>query len=308
MDLQNIRIFVMCAKHLNFSRVAELTYMSQPSVSKAVSALETEVNGKLFSRNGRNMELTALGEELLPYAESLLAKEDELRGFLHQYHNGETVKPLVVGIAKMLLPSLPDKLLLPLTKAIENFRALHEDVDIKIRYFDEETLQDLIAGDKIDLALTVINKGHIQERVCHGADFLRLDETENFLLYAPSAGQFDSIEALLPHLNCILSVSDQVAMSATYDFLRCVKAPLRVEPCDDWSEVIVKVKNGQGAAVLSGSTAQVAIQCGLRQFSLSDMGITSSMFAIWKHGAGNNVVDFSAVLRNWFSTFSKPKP
>jgi hypothetical protein len=33
MELQEIRIFVMCAKYLSFSRVAELTYTSQPSIT-----------------------------------------------------------------------------------------------------------------------------------------------------------------------------------------------------------------------------------------------------------------------------------
>lgn len=304
MELQNIRIFVMCAKHLSFSHVAELTYTSQSSVSKCISALESDFSGELFVRSSRKMELTALGEALLPYAEGLLAKEDELRGFLHQYHTGQHLKPLVVGIAKMLGPSPYDVILFPLTNAIEHFQQMHPDVDIKIRYFDESALKELIAGKQIDLALTVINSGHVPERIYPGADFLRLNEIDNYILYSPRIGEFTAVEELLPRLDCMISVGDQIAMSVTYDFLRKLKFPLRVDPCDNWSEAIVRVKNGQGATILGNTAIQVAMPCGLQYFSLKELGITTSMFAIWNRDANANVVDFATTLRSWFADAS----
>lgn len=301
MELQNLRLFVMCAKHLSFSRVAELAYMSQPSVSKCISALEAEIGGELFVRSSRKMQMTSLGEGLLPYAESLLAKEDELRGFLHQRRTGQDIRPLVVGVSTLLAASPPEALLQPLVNAVESFQQLQEETKVKIRFLEEDKLRELLAAGRVDLAVTAINNNHFAEQLSQGYDYMRLDETENFLLYSPSLGEFSSCEQLLPHLDCLLSVSDQMAMSVTYEFLRKTKAPLRVEPCDNWSEVVIKVKNGQGAAILGASTAKVAIKCGLGYVPLTDMGISTSLIAVWKGRGDDKIKEFAYVFRSWYS-------
>ena len=301
MDFQNIRIFVMCAKYLSFSRVAELTYTSQPSVSKCISALEAEVGGALFVRNSRKMELTALGEALLPYAESILSKEDEFRGFLHQYHTGQDIHPLVVGISSLLMASLPESLLLPVVNAVDQFQMLYSDTKVKVRYFDEDKLKEMVATGRVDLAVTAINKTHLPQKIQMGYNYLCLDETENFLLFSPALGEFDTLENLLPRLDCLLSVSDQMAMSVTYDFLSKVNAPLRVEPCDNWSDAVIRCKNGQGATILGSTSARLAIRCGVSYFSLTDMDIMTSLCAIWKRDGNDHIRNFAVILRSCFS-------
>ena len=301
MNLQHIRIFVLCTRYLSFSKVAELTYSSQASVSKAIAALEAEVGGELFLRSSRNMELTSLGEALLPYAEALLAKEEEMRGFLHQYHNGETVRPLILGIAKFLTAAPMDGLLLPLMDAIDHLRRLHSNVDIKVSYFDERQLQTRINSGQIDLAITAVNNNHLQSQIFPGADFIRLNETDNYLLYQSEAGSVPSVETLLPQLDCLFSVSDQIALSVTYDFLKKVKIPLHIETCDNWSEVVVRVRNGQGGTILGESTARLGIKCGLSALCLNEYQITSSLLGIWRHGAGSLVEEIAILLRNAFS-------
>src|SRR5262249_18360747 len=66
-------------EHLNFSRAAEKCKVSQPSLSRAIRALEKEFGGPLFLREGRNSHLSELGRMVQPhleqvYAESLTAK------------------------------------------------------------------------------------------------------------------------------------------------------------------------------------------------------------------------------------------
>lgn len=302
MELQNIHIFVLCTRYLSFSKVAELTYSSQSSVSKAIAALEAEVGGELFLRSSRKMELTSLGEALLPYAEALLSKEEEMRGFLHQYHSGENVRPIVIGIAKFLTATPTDSLLLPLTDAIDRLRRLHSNVDIKVSYFEEQQLQNRINSGRIDLAITAVNNHHLQKQIFSGADFIRLNEVDNYLLYQPRANAAASPESLLSQMDCLFSVSDQIALSIAYDFLQKFKTPLHIETCDNWSEVVVKVKNGQGGTILGETTAQLGVQCGLSAFSLKEYGITSSLLAIWKHGADPLVEETAVLLRNAFSS------
>lgn len=298
MELQTLRLYVLCAKYLSFSRVAELSYMSQPSVSKYISALEAEVEGELFVRGGRKLELTALGEAMLPYVEELLYKEDELRGFLHQYHNGDDIHPLVIGISDTLSDSPADHLLLPLTHTASQFRELHVGTDLKIRHFQEQSMKELVLSGRIDLAMIAVNNSHIGEHLGPDFDFLRLDEADNCIFYAPSLGEFNSIQELLPRLDSLLTVSDHIAMSVAYDFLKKVRVPLRVEPCDNWHDAIIRTCNGQGATILNTVTAQFAQQCGLSFLPLDEYDITTSALAVWRRGGNHMLADFAGLLRS----------
>jgi len=72
-----LRAFVAVAESGSFGEAARRLHMSQPGVSRAVSALERELGGALFERPGA--ELTALGERSLSRARTILAEADALR-------------------------------------------------------------------------------------------------------------------------------------------------------------------------------------------------------------------------------------
>lgn len=86
-DLRRLSIFVAVVKQGSFSKAAEVVFATQPTVSKAVSQLESEIGVPLLSRIGRRSELTAAGEivfrralSLLADTENLIAELDDLRG------------------------------------------------------------------------------------------------------------------------------------------------------------------------------------------------------------------------------------
>ena len=56
------KCFMAVAEHLSFSKAAEVLYVSQPAISKNISALEAEVGMPLFSRQGKTVALTRAGE------------------------------------------------------------------------------------------------------------------------------------------------------------------------------------------------------------------------------------------------------
>ncbi|MDH5675082.1 MAG: LysR family transcriptional regulator [Myxococcales bacterium] len=56
----------------SFTRAAARLHRSQPAVSQAVSALEDELEQRLFTRQGRKVELSHAGELLLPHVEQAL--------------------------------------------------------------------------------------------------------------------------------------------------------------------------------------------------------------------------------------------
>lgn len=61
MTLEQLKIFLVVAQHLHFTRAAEILYITQPAVSAAIQSLEETYSVKLFHRLGRRVELTDAG-------------------------------------------------------------------------------------------------------------------------------------------------------------------------------------------------------------------------------------------------------
>src|SRR6478672_13937010 len=76
LDIAKLRIFATVARLGNFTRAAELLYLTQPTVSQQLAALEAQVGAPLIERLPRRLRLTPAGAALLPYAEQILALAD----------------------------------------------------------------------------------------------------------------------------------------------------------------------------------------------------------------------------------------
>ncbi|MFD1051927.1 LysR family transcriptional regulator, partial [Kibdelosporangium lantanae] len=66
LTLQQLRYFLAVAEARHFTRAAEQTRVAQPSLSKQIHSLETELGAPLFSRARGNITLTPAGEALVP--------------------------------------------------------------------------------------------------------------------------------------------------------------------------------------------------------------------------------------------------
>src|SRR6185503_7249284 len=77
LELRHVRSFVAVAEELNFSRAAERLYLSQPALSRQISALERLVGAQLLRRSTHRVELTLAGEALLDRARRLLRDVDD---------------------------------------------------------------------------------------------------------------------------------------------------------------------------------------------------------------------------------------
>lgn len=74
--VRDLRYFVAVAEELNFTRAAQRLFISQPALSKQIRLLERELRVELFTRDRRQVGLTAAGEALLAPARELIASWD----------------------------------------------------------------------------------------------------------------------------------------------------------------------------------------------------------------------------------------
>ena len=76
--LKQLRAFCYAAQAGSISKAAEMLFLSQPSVSLQIQALERELNTTLFERRGPNIKLTPEGRILLELARPMVRGIDSL--------------------------------------------------------------------------------------------------------------------------------------------------------------------------------------------------------------------------------------
>lgn len=76
MNRQQLQCFVCVANKLNFTKAAELLYISTPTVTHHIKNLENELNTTLFIRTSRMVKLTEAGTMFYNDAKEILLKID----------------------------------------------------------------------------------------------------------------------------------------------------------------------------------------------------------------------------------------
>lgn len=76
MEMHQIRYFLAVCETLNFTRAAELCNVAQPSLTRAIKALEDELGGALFRRERSRTHLSDLGNLVRPYLQSVLEQTE----------------------------------------------------------------------------------------------------------------------------------------------------------------------------------------------------------------------------------------
>lgn len=78
MELKQLRSFAAVVRYGSFTRAAENTCLSQPTISTHIRALEEELNTQLLLRDTKNLQVTPRGQELYECACRMLELQDNL--------------------------------------------------------------------------------------------------------------------------------------------------------------------------------------------------------------------------------------
>lgn len=72
-QLKDLAIFVTVAENSSFTKAAEVLFIAQPSLSKAVQKIERELNVVLFDRSNRKLQLTEAGVIVYEKSKTILS-------------------------------------------------------------------------------------------------------------------------------------------------------------------------------------------------------------------------------------------
>ena len=144
-DINRYKTFAAAAECKSVSETAKKLFISQPSVSADLSALENELNVRLFFRSNRGITLTEEGRVLYEYiknAFSFIEKgEEKLREI-----SGLKSGTLRIGASDMTLKFF-------LLDYITEFRELHPDVRLTVTNNPTPKTFDALRGGEIDFGV-----------------------------------------------------------------------------------------------------------------------------------------------------------
>jgi DNA-binding transcriptional LysR family regulator len=107
LDLTALRSFVAVADAGGVTRASGFLNLTQSAVSMQIKRLEEMLGVEVLDRSGRQVALTAAGEQLLGYARRMLAMNDEvLERLTRDPHEGEVVLGVPHDIVYPVIPQV----------------------------------------------------------------------------------------------------------------------------------------------------------------------------------------------------------
>ena len=151
-QISELKVFVIAAEELSFSRAAERLHLSQSAVSQNVQSLEREYGVELFERRGRSLRLTMGGQALLPMAQEAIGTLQRMGEAMNGLE-GKVAGDLIIGCSttsgKYLLPSL-----------VASFRRDYPLVRVSIKILSRDEVITRLIDERLGLGVTSLRIEH----------------------------------------------------------------------------------------------------------------------------------------------------
>ena len=271
MDFHQLKVFVEVVRHKSFSRAAECVFLSQPTVSAHIKALESEVGTPLLDRSQRELVLTEAGKILYRYAQQLLGcKEEALSAIQEKYH-------IIKGHLEIAASSVPGTYYLP--GVLYAFSKQYPDVTFSVLIRDTRQVVESIRDFTYDLGM-VGEAGQLEDlSQCH------LVEDELILVTPPL---LDLQEVPANDVGAMNSHKEHFELPAT-DLSSCMQLPFILrEPGSAtrlvFEKALKKAKGNQSrlniVAYLEGQEAiKEAVKAGLGVTMISRRAVENELQA-----------------------------
>lgn len=142
-SLRQLEVFLATAHHENVTRAAGELAMSQSAASGSLKELEEQFGIQLFDRVGKRLQLSALGRQLRPQAETLLG---QARAFEAELAGDDAMGRLNIGATMTIGNYLA-------VTMIADFRKRYPGADVVLNVANTETIAAGVAGFELDMGM-----------------------------------------------------------------------------------------------------------------------------------------------------------
>ncbi|QLK86997.1 LysR family transcriptional regulator [Staphylococcus sp. 17KM0847] len=146
MDIKQMTYFVEVVKQGGMTRAAETLYIAQPTISKAIKELESELGEALFDRTKRQLSLTDVGTVFYEKAAEILTLYNNLPNEIQSILGVET------GHIKIGLSAVMD--MARLTKVLGLFHQEYPNVTFNLIENGGKTIEAQVRKGDINLGVT----------------------------------------------------------------------------------------------------------------------------------------------------------
>jgi DNA-binding transcriptional LysR family regulator len=155
MDLRHLRYLIAIVDQGGIRKASRQLYVAQPSISKALRELESELGVDLFRRSPRGIELTEAGDEFVEHARDILARAAAAQSAMRRRAEQQSTR-LRVGLLSGTIAA--GELTEPI---LERFKRQFPDVEVELHDIGMgDQAAPLFRGD-VDVA---IGRGPLLER------------------------------------------------------------------------------------------------------------------------------------------------
>jgi LysR family hydrogen peroxide-inducible transcriptional activator len=145
MELDRFKSFVAVADARSFSRAARVMHTTQPTLSRQIARLETELGTRLFERYGRHVECTVSGQLLLPLARAIISRTEEAVSLIREQAG--------VGSSTVRFGAVGNVMALLLTPYLGTFLTSHPQVSVDLVEKDDAQLEEAVVSGELDCAV-----------------------------------------------------------------------------------------------------------------------------------------------------------
>lgn len=174
MEFKQIEAFVNVVKHKSFSKAADASFLTQPTISAHVSALERELGVPLLERLGKESRPTKEGRAFYKYALDMINTRE--KALLSIKQNGQELE----GVLEIQASSIPGQYMVP--ELISVFSERYPKVRFYVEQSDSAAVLENLCEQKTEIGFAGCFKdnGLLYERINSMQSVLITPKTEEY--------------------------------------------------------------------------------------------------------------------------------
>lgn len=166
MTITQLKYVLAVAEHKNFTKAAEKTFVTQPTLSMQIQKIEEELDILIFDRAKKPIELTEIGKKIVTQARNIVNEANRINDIVDQ-EKGFIGGEFKLGIIPTIMPTL-------LPMFLRNFINKYPKVKLKIEELNTETIIERLEDGHLDAAIaaTPLQNENIKERPLYYEPFV----------------------------------------------------------------------------------------------------------------------------------------
>lgn len=148
MELRDLKAFMAVVEHGSFTKAANESFVSQPSLSKSIKKLEDTLHVELLNRSTRNVELTDAGDIVYKQGQKIMRSVHDLHILLDDLLHIKT------GSIKLGIPPLIGTLFFP--KIARDFHQHYPEVHLELVERGAKMVGTLVENGEVDMGIVVL--------------------------------------------------------------------------------------------------------------------------------------------------------